>query len=126
MVNDEIMAVLVCGDRNWTARLAIYRELDYLKIHSANLIKVVHGGCRGADLLAKSVAEELGMAVKEYIADWEKHGRAAGPIRNEKMLDEERPDLVLAFHSDIGHSLGTMDMIKRANLEGIPVKLIAR
>jgi hypothetical protein len=49
------------------------------------------------------------------MADWEKLGRSAGPIRNQAMLDEGRPDLVVAFP---GHH-GTADMVRRARAAGV-------
>jgi DNA-binding MurR/RpiR family transcriptional regulator len=60
-----------------------------------------------------------------YPADWEAYGKAAGPIRNQRMLDEGKPDLVIAF-SDLPTTSGTYDMIKRAKAAGIPVYLVSR
>jgi hypothetical protein len=57
-------------------------------------------------------------------AKWEKYGLAAGPIRNQEMLDTYKPDLVVAFHNDIEHSKGTKDMITRAMNYGIEYKII--
>jgi hypothetical protein len=42
------------------------------------------------------------------------------------MLDEGRPDRVLAFHVDISRSRGTADMIRRARLQGVPVQVFKR
>jgi len=111
--------VLVCGDRDWKARSLIHRYLAYMKIDV-----VIEGECRGADRLGKYVAKELGIIVLPFPAKWAEYGRAAGPKRNQQMLDEGKPTLVLAFHDDIHSSKGTKDMIKRANKAGIPVWLI--
>ena len=54
-------------------------------------------------------------------ADWAKHGRKAGPIRNQRMIDEGRPDLVVAFPG----GTGTADMVERARVAGIRVIEIA-
>ena len=67
--------------------------------------------------MAGKFAEWARIPVKEYPADWQKHGRAAGPIRNQQMLDEGKPDLVVAF--DGGR--GTADMIARAEKAGVRV-----
>ena len=88
-----------------------------------NGIIVIHGDCRGADKMAGVVAEKLGMEVIPFPAKWEKHGRSAGPIRNQQMLDEGKPDKVIAFHQDIDNSKGTKNMIKIAEKAGIPVEL---
>ena len=112
--------VLVCGDRDWKARSLIHRYLAYMKIDV-----VIEGECRGADRLGKYVAKELGIIVLPFPAKWAEYGRAAGPKRNQQMLDEGKPTLVLAFHDDIQSSKGTKDMIKRANKAGIPVWLVS-
>ena len=75
---------------------------------------VIHGACKGADVLAGQAAHILDIQVEEYPAEWGRYGRAAGPIRNQQMLDEGRPDCLLAFHSDIRKSKGTADKIRRA------------
>jgi hypothetical protein len=61
----------------------------------------------------------------EYPAQWHKYGRAAGPIRNQQMLAEGKPDLVLAFHDDIDGSRGTKDMVNRARRAGVKVEVIS-
>lgn len=78
---------------------------------------IIVGGARGADTIAQQVAENLGISVKVVKAEWDKYGKSAGPIRNQKMLEME-PDLVIAFMR--GKTKGTMDMIKRAREAGIP------
>ena len=55
-------------------------------------------------------------------ADWKKHGRAAGPIRNQQMLDEGKADVVVALWD--GKSRGTLDMIQRATEAGVPVRIL--
>ncbi len=107
---------LVCGSRNWTDEAAIYRQLQ-----GRARDVVIEGGAEGADTLARICAERLGLRVEEYLADWATHGRAAGPIRNQRMLDEAKPDLVMAFF--MPGSRGTVDMVRRAIKSGIPVKL---
>jgi len=111
------MRILVCGDRHWTDEKAIRRELGAMFTGST----VIHGACRGADAIAGKVARELGFAVEEYPADWDKYGRAAGPIRNRQMIKEGNPDLVIAFHPDLSKSKGTADMCSAAKQAGVPV-----
>ena len=86
-------------------------------------ITVVHGAARGADTLAGEAAKRCGFAVEEYPADWRQWGKRAGPIRNQRMLDEGKPQIVHAFHDHILDSKGTRDMIYRALGAGLPVYL---
>ena len=104
----------------------IERELRKLPVDTL----VIHGAARGADTLGKFVAEKIGLKVindgKGFPADWRRYGRAAGPIRNQQMIDEGKPDLVLAFHENINESVGTKDMVTRARRVGLKVIIITR
>lgn len=114
------MIVLVCGSRDWNNKDLIEKELQ----NCPGITKVIHGSCRGADILAGLVAKELSILVEEYPADWDRYGLSAGPRRNQQMLDEGKPDYVLAFHEDINKSKGTRDMINRTIKAGIKYKII--
>lgn len=85
---------------------------------------IMHGDAEGADKIGGSVAEKLGFKVVAVAADWHKFGKRAGPIRNQKMLNE-KPDLCLAFHVDIKNSRGTRDMVERCQQAGIPVEVFS-
>ncbi|MBB2962906.1 SLOG family protein [Methylobacterium sp. R2-1] len=117
--------VLVCGGRDFTDKGAIVRALAPYKPVPWNAVSehiVIHGGCpTGADKLADEWCAVYGVRKRVYLADWSKHGRAAGPIRNQRMIDEGRPDLVLAFPG----GRGTTDMVRRASAAGIEVREIA-
>lgn len=117
------LTVLVCGGRNWSDESKILTEFSFLT-RSYSKITIVHGACRGADLMAEKVARSLNFETKAYPADWDKHGRAAGPIRNSQMLENEKIDYVLAFHSNIEESKGTKDMLNKVVKKNIPYKLI--
>lgn len=112
------MRVLVCGDRHWCDGHAIMEE-----IRRFNPTVLIHGDARGADTLASEAALALEIPIEAYPAQWEKYGRAAGPIRNKQMLDEGKPDLVLAFHADLEKSRGTKNMVNQARKAGIPVRV---
>jgi len=114
------MKVLVCGDRHWTDRESIQRELESID----GISVVVHGAAKGADSIAADIAHEMELGVDSYPAQWGRYGRGAGPIRNQQMLDEGRPDLVLAFHRNLSSSKGTKDMVTRAKKAGIKVRVI--
>lgn len=114
------MKVLCCGDRYWTSYEIIRRELDKLRPDTI----IIEGCANGADSISGDVALELGYRLLEFPANWNKYGRAAGPIRNKQMLDEGKPDLVLAFHTNIEKSKGTKNMIVQSKKRGIKVVLI--
>ena len=82
---------------------------------------IVHGGAPGADRTAGFLADDFGFAVEEHPAEWEKHGKRAGFLRNVEML-ESGVDLVLAFWD--GASRGTKHMIDEARKRGIPVEVV--
>lgn len=112
------MKLLVCGDRNWSSKLIIRKYLEYFKP-----TLVIEGECRGADILARKAAKELGIPVDPCPAEWNLYGIAAGPIRNKKMIDQQ-PDLVLAFHSDITESRGTANTLCLAEDAGIEYAVV--
>ena len=116
------MRVLVCGDREWSDGEAMLCRLQALEVHDE--VVLIEGEARGADLMARGIAKFFGWRVLPFPANWDKYHRAAGPIRNQQMLIEGRPDLVLAFHSDLEHSKGTKDMVDRARRAGVPVEVL--
>lgn len=115
------MLILVTGSRDYTDADAIFRAiLSYYPAYDGQPFTVMHGGARGADTFAQAAADRLQVRSRVFTADWQAHGRAAGPIRNRAMLDES-PDMVLAF----GDGRGTRDTIAEAERRGIPVRRYA-
>lgn len=108
--------VLVCGGRGYADRARVYAVLDEL-IPSL----VIHGGAQGADRLAAEWAAVRNRLQKAYRADWATYGRAAGYIRNQQMLDDGEPELVVAFPG----GRGTADMVRRARAAGVPVREVS-
>lgn len=116
------MKILVCGGRDYLDYITLKRTLDDIIDKTANPdeVLIIQGGAKGADFLAKVYAccwGWGGLMCKEFPADWNRHGKAAGAIRNQQMLDEGKPDLVVAFPG----GTGTADMIKRAEKAGVEV-----
>lgn len=76
------------------------------------ITEVVHGGATGVDTAAGAAAASLTTPwpVKVFNADWTKHGRAAGPIRNAEMA--RYADRLIAVWD--GKSRGTKNMIDTA------------
>lgn len=107
------MRLLVCGGRSYRDYQNVLRRIELLRPSV-----VIHGAYKGADMLADRAARALGIPVEPYPADWDRLGAAAGPVRNQRMIDEGKPDLVLAFQG----ADGTKDMIRRAKAAGICVR----
>lgn len=126
------MRVLVTGDRNYTDVETIGGALERVQVmwnepgeHIGNYPTIIHGGATGADTIAQVLAEWMGFPTEGYAADWKRYGRAAGPIRNQQMLDTG-VDLCLAFHNDLENSKGTLDMVTRCQEAGVPVRLYSK
>jgi len=113
--------MLVCGDRNWTNSYVGFAILDWIH-HSVSVTTVIEGEARGADRMARDWARSRSIYVVKFPALWDIHGRAAGPIRNQQMLDEGRPDFVVAFHDDLDASRGTAHMVRIATAAGLDVR----
>jgi len=114
-----MFTILVTGDRDWTNEGMIREALQLHDIVHGQ-VRVIHGDCRGADEIAGRIAKELGYDVVPYPADWKQYGKAAGPIRNQRMVDTS-PNVVFAFHPNLDRSKGTKDCIYRARKAGLPV-----
>lgn len=115
------MIVQVTGDRNWSDYMAI--AMAFASLPNGEEVQLIHGDAHGADRMCGEFAQECcGWEVFPVPARWDLHGRAAGPIRNRKMLDYN-PAVLLGFHDDIKSSKGTKDCIKEAVKRGIPTIL---
>lgn len=107
------MRVLVCGGRDFTNYDCVNRILS--KLHNDTPITtIISGRARGADALGEKWATERAIQIAGYPANWNRDGKAAGPIRNQQMLDEGKPDLVVAFPG----GSGTIDMWRRTIKSG--------
>jgi hypothetical protein len=130
------MRVLICGDRWWARLRATFEEptltetllaseQDRLIVEFIGSLPpdsiIIEGGAQGADRHARQAALSCGLIVETFNANWEAYGRAAGPIRNKKMLTEGKPDLVVAFHPFLAGSKGTKNMVSIARDAGVPV-----
>ncbi len=101
----------VTGGRGFDDAALLYTVLNqFLRPQMPKLVEVIHGGARGADALAHRWAVIQGIKVTRIDAEWSALGDAAGPIRNQKILDLTRPNQVVAFKGNDG----TRDMIERS------------
>lgn len=128
--------VLVCGGRTYgtvpkdtlkenleAAKKQAEQEVTYLyevlnRVHEKmGIATIIHGNARGADTLAGLWAKGKRVNETRFCADWNKHGKGAGPIRNAQMLSEGNPTIVIAFPGGDG----TKNMIEQATKAGVPI-----
>ena len=110
------MRVLICGDRDWTDKECIRKYIP------PETTVIIEGEALGADTLAGELADELGITKVSKPAPWEEYRKKypypeylkAGTDRNQQMLDEDKPDMVIAFHNNFKKAKGTKDMVNRA------------
>lgn len=97
-------------------RKQAFEVLD--RIHRLRGIAVVISGkARGADFLGEQWAHQNGVPVEQYPADWDRHGKRAGMLRNEQMIDDGKPDVVCSFPG----GRGTKHLRDYARKHGVPV-----
>lgn len=108
--------VLVCGGRDYRNWEQLYHVLSYLAVEYG-FTEVIHGAARGADTMADQWASMTGLPARAFPANWALYRNAAGAKRNQQMLDEGKPDLVVAFPGGDG----TADMVRRARAANIRV-----
>jgi hypothetical protein len=114
-----VSRILVTGSRAWSDRAQVEWALG-VAFGLWRPIVVVHGACpTGADRFAAEWAQRAGVEVEAWPADWDRHGRAAGPIRNAQMV-AAGARYCLAFV--LPGSCGTEDCVRRAEAAGIPVR----
>jgi hypothetical protein len=86
--------ILVTGGRDFKDREGLYSALDtYLSVNK--VVTIIEGGATGADEIARDWAKENGQPNWTFPANWVRYGKAAGVIRNKKMLNKSNPDFVL-------------------------------
>ena len=119
-----MIPVIICGSRTFNKGLIfpyVLRSLYPIRKE----IEIWEGGCpTGADAYAKLFAEYYGLKHRQFKADWDRFGKAAGPIRNSTMREaaiEVGECYCYAFWD--GRSPGTADMVEKAKEYGIPTKV---
>lgn len=108
------MNVIIAGGRDYHNYETLLEAIEEAQFE---ITTVVSGGAKGVDALGEQYAEEQDLNLKIFRADWETHGRAAGPIRNRKMA--ENADALIAVWD--GKSRGTKNMIETAQKLGLLV-----
>lgn len=102
-----MMNLLIAGSRGYTNYPEFKLRVDKrLKGLDLSKVLIIEGGARGVDRLARQYAIEQGIQYKTFEAEWDKYGKKAGMLRNEKMAE-------LATHAMLfwdGESPGTRNM----------------
>lgn len=111
--------VIVAGSRTFDDYNLLCQKLDKI-LNGAGNVCIVCGEAKGADQLGKRYAKEHRLKVESYPANWEKFGKQAGYIRNEKMASVA--NALVAFWN--GSSAGTKHMIETAKKMGLQVRVI--
>ena len=118
--------VLVCGGREFDDwNLLDSTLLSQLDGKDFSSVYIIEGEAKGADFLARVWAKYRGIPNKNvlrFYPDWKKYGYHAGHTRNQQMLDEGKPDLVIAFPG----GTGTADMVRRSKEFGVKVLEVAK
>lgn len=115
------MKLIIAGGRDFTDYYLLRKETGfYLSELKEPFPEIVSGGASGADLFAVWYAKERGLPITIFRADWEQHGKAAGPIRNEKMA--KYADACICFWD--GKSKGTLSMIDLALKYKLKLKVV--
>ena len=115
------MKILVTGGRAYNNQRAVFEYLTRLDGELPGGIDlVIQGGAEGADKHARLWACANQRPCATFHAHWHTLGKAAGPLRNEWMLEFARPDIVIAFPG----GKGTSNMVTLARRAGINVRTI--
>lgn len=110
------MRLVICGSRTITSGTTVFACIDSARLRATT---VLSGMARGVDRLAIRWAREHNIPVERFHADWPRHGRVAGMLRNALMVDSA--DALLAIWD--GVSPGTRHAINFAKRFGKPVEV---
>ena len=105
------MKLIIAGGRDYSFSRNDYTRLEAIE----DISEVVCGGASGADYAGKLWAFSQGIPVELMPADWETHGKAAGPIRNRQMA--AYADAVALFSG----GRGTDSMYREAEKAGLKI-----
>lgn len=114
------MKVIIAGSRNFTDYQKLKKECNQFLLYKKNIEIVSGDHYKGADKLGIQYANEKGFNLIKFPAEWNKFGKTAGPIRNNKMAIFS--DVLIAFWD--GKSRGTKNMICLASQKGLKVKVV--
>jgi hypothetical protein len=121
-----VTRVLIFGSRDWQDAEAIYTVLNGYRADDLG-VTVIQGGGRGADSIAKRWAKINAEEYLTFSSDRDRYGRAAGPLRNQRQLQEGKPEVAWGFViKPLAESRDSADMARRLKAAGIPCYLVTR
>lgn len=109
-MKEEELLMALRQEKTFEITMARYAQKNKISV-------IIHGDATGADALAERYALRNEIPNEKFKADWKSHLRAAGPIRNQEMVDVGKPEKGLAFPG----GNGTADMTKRCIAAGVDV-----
>lgn len=119
------MKIIVAGSRTFSDFALLCRKMDAItKNLDKKKLTIVSGHCQGADLLGEEWATLRMVKYEVFRADWDKYGKAAGPIRNQEMVDSCTPGKDAAIFFDCQKGSGTEDCLKKARKRGLKIRII--
>ena len=132
---DRPVAILITGSRKWNDEQKIREVLERFKGRDA---VILYGCAPGADRIARDIAHRMSCesygkphrtSFRPFPADWDKHGRKAGPMRNQEMVDclcgwRDNNSECHVFAFPLPDSRGTWDCVNRAKAAGFRVEVI--
>ena len=111
--------VIIAGSRTFCDYDLLRQKCDYF-FSEKKPTSILCGLAAGADQLGKMYADERGIRVTYYPANWDYYGKRAGYIRNEEMA--ANAEALVAFWD--GKSKGTKHMIDTAREKGLAVRVV--
>lgn len=111
------MKIAIIGSRDFNDKSLLNQILEPYK---SKITYIISGGARGADTLGEEWANENGVKTQIFYANWDKHGKQAGFIRNVDII--ESCDGCIAFWD--GESKGTKHSLSLCEKLGKPVKIV--
>jgi len=106
--------LIIAGGRDYNPRPEDERIITDV-VKRLGVTEIISGGARGADAMGENYAKAMGIPLRVFPANWNKYGKKAGPIRNEKMASTA--DAVLLFPG----GAGTADMRRKASMYGLEI-----
>jgi len=111
------MKVIIAGSRDITDYDAVVQAVED---SGFEITQVISGGARGVDKLGERYANDYGLELAVFPADWNKNGKAAGDIRNAEMAVVGEALIAVRLNN----STGTTDMIKKMKNKGCPIYVV--
>ena len=114
--------LIIAGSRTCPEEVEIVsdaiHEMHHNLIDLSRIDLVISGKARGGDTAGELWARHEGIPILGMAADWDKHGRKAGYLRNEDMAEVATHCLILRVGGE--SSKGSTHMINIARNKGLP------